>query len=68
MLILKSVITTVDEIRAVEKVTAELETADAFKLTFPFFDVDELSVQEYVITTSKAKINVFFIMSLSICS
>jgi hypothetical protein len=32
MLILKSVITTVDEIRAVEK-SPEVETADAFKLT-----------------------------------
>jgi SHS2 domain-containing protein len=40
MLILKSVITTVDEIRAVEKVTPELEAADAFKLTFPFLDAD----------------------------
>jgi hypothetical protein len=45
-----------------KKVTAELETADAFKLTFPFFDVDELSVQECVITTSKAKIMSFLII------
>jgi hypothetical protein len=50
-----------DEIRAVEKVTAEVETADAFKLTFPFFDVDELSVQECVITTSKASKSMSFI-------
>jgi SHS2 domain-containing protein len=57
MLILKSVITTVDEIRAVEKVTAEVETADAFKLTFPFFDVDDYLYKSSVITTSKAKMS-----------
>jgi hypothetical protein len=36
------------EIRAVEKVTAEVEIADAFKLTFHFLDVDKLSVQEWL--------------------
>jgi hypothetical protein len=45
----------------VKKVKPEVETAEAFKVTFPFLDVEELSVQALIKMTSRAKINIFFI-------